>query len=159
MDQLIITYITSNERMTRILNKILIEPTDNTLLQLFRYGFVGGAAFAVDYGTLFLLTHFVGVPYLWSAAVAFILGLVSNYLLSISWVFKKSGTMQRWQEFLFFAIIGVIGLIFNEFIMYAGTDILHLHYMVSKLISTAIVFFWNFFARKYLIFTNSNTSL
>ena len=53
---------------------------------------------------------------------------------------------------MFFAIIGVIGLIFNELIMYAGTDILHLHYMVSKLISTAIVFFWNFFARKFLLF-------
>ena len=138
--------------MQKFLNKIFIEPTDNTLLQLFRYGFVGGAAFAVDYGTLFLLTHFVGVPYLWSAAVAFIFGLISNYLLSISWVFKKSGTMQRWHEFMFFAIIGVIGLIFNELIMYAGTDILHLHYMVSKLISTAIVFFWNFFARKFLLF-------
>ena len=138
--------------MQKFLNKIFIKPTNNTLLQLFRYGFVGGTAFAVDYGTLFLLTHFVGVPYLWSAAVAFIFGLVSNYLLSISWVFKQSGTMQRWQEFMFFAIIGVIGLIFNELIMYAGTDILHLHYMVSKLISTAIVFFWNFFARKFLLF-------
>lgn len=138
--------------MQKFLNKIFIKPTNNTLLQLFRYGFVGGAAFAVDYGTLFLLTHFVGVPYLWSAAVAFIFGLVSNYLFSISWVFKQSGTMQRWQEFIFFAIIGVIGLIFNELIMYAGTDILHLHYMVSKLISTAIVFFWNFFARKFLLF-------
>ncbi len=138
--------------MQKFLNKIFIEPTDNTLLQLFSYGFVGVAAFAEDYGSLFLLTHFVGVPYLWSAAVAFIFGLVSNYLLSISWVFKQSGTMQRWQEFMFFAIIGVIGLIFNELIMYAGTDILHLHYMVSKLISTAIVFFWNFFARKFLLF-------
>ena len=138
--------------MRKLLNAIFIEPTDNTLLQLFRYGFVGGAAFAVDYGTLFLFTHFVGVPYLCSSAVAFILGLISNYLLSIIWVFKKSGTMQRWQEFMFFAIIGGIGLIFNELIMYAGTDILQLHYMVSKLISTAIVFFWNFFARKFLLF-------
>lgn len=134
------------------LHTLFIAPTNNTLLQLFRYGFVGGAAFVVDYGSLYVLTEFLSVPYLWSAAIAFILGLVTNYLLSISWVFKKNATMQRWQEFLFFAIIGVIGLGFNELIMYVGTDMLHLHYMLSKLISTVIVFFWNFFARKYLLF-------
>lgn len=131
---------------------LFVAPTNNTLLQLFRYGFVGGVAFVVDYGSLYVLTEFLSVPYLWSAAIAFILGLVTNYLLSISWVFKKNATMQRWQEFLFFAIIGVIGLGFNELIMYVGTDMLHLHYMLSKLISTVIVFFWNFFARKYLLF-------
>lgn len=134
------------------LHTLFVAPTNNTLLQLFRYGFVGGVAFVVDYGSLYVLTEFLSVPYLWSAAIAFILGLVTNYLLSISWVFKKNATMQRWQEFLFFAIIGVIGLGFNELIMYVGTDLLHLHYMLSKLISTVIVFFWNFFARKYLLF-------
>ena len=139
--------------MKRFFDKLFIEPTNNTLLQLFRYGFVGGAAFCVDYGTLFILTEFLNVPYLLSAAIAFLLGLITNYLLSISWVFKKRGTMQRWQEFLFFTIIGIVGLVFNELIMYVGTDICYLHYMFSKLISTVVVFFWNFFARKYLLFS------
>ena len=139
--------------MNRWVNKLFVEPTENILLQLFRYGFVGGAAFVVDYATLFVLTNNVGVQYLWSAAIAFVLGLVANYLLSISWVFRNRGSLSRWQEFLFFAVIGVVGLGFNELIMYACTDLMHIHYMVSKLISTAIVFFWNFFARKYLLFT------
>lgn len=139
--------------MNRWVNKLFVEPTENVILQLFRYGFVGGAAFVVDYATLFVLTNNVGVQYLWSAAIAFVLGLVANYLLSISWVFRNRGDLSRWQEFLFFAVIGVVGLGFNELIMYACTDLMHIHYMVSKLISTAIVFFWNFFARKYLLFT------
>ena len=139
--------------MNRWVNKLFVEPTENVILQLFRYGFVGGAAFVVDYATLFVLTNNVGVQYLWSAAIAFVLGLVANYLLSISWVFRNRGDLSRWQEFLFFAVIGVVGLGFNELIMYACTDLMHIHYMVSKLVSTAIVFFWNFFARKYLLFT------
>lgn len=139
--------------MNRWVNKLFVEPTENVLLQLFRYGFVGGAAFVVDYATLFVLTNNVGVQYLWSAAIAFVLGLVANYLLSISWVFRNRGSLSRWQEFLFFAVIGVVGLGFNELIMYACTGLMHIHYMVSKLVSTAIVFFWNFFARKYLLFT------
>ena len=136
----------------QFLHTVFVAPTNNWMLQLFRYGFVGGVAFAVDYGTLFVLTHYAGVPYLWSAAIAFILGLVTNYLISISWVFQHSGKMRVWQEFVCFAIIGVIGLGLNELIMYVGTDIVQLHYMISKLISTAIVFFWNFFARKFMLF-------
>ena len=136
----------------QFLHTIFVAPTNNWMLQLFRYGFVGGVAFLVDYGTLFVLTHYAGVLYLWSAAIAFILGLVTNYLISISWVFQHSGKMRVWQEFVCFAIIGVIGLGLNELIMYVGTDMVHLHYMISKLISTAIVFFWNFFARKFMLF-------
>lgn len=138
--------------MKRLLFLLFREPTNNTLVQLFRYGFVGGVAFLVDYGTLFLLTEYAGFPYLVSAAIAFIAGLVVNYLLSISWVFNQNRSENPTKEFLFFAAIGVVGLLLNEFIMYIGTDRFHLHYMFSKIISTVIVFFWNFFARKVLLF-------
>lgn len=138
--------------MKRLLNCLFSEPTNNILIQLFRYGFVGGIAFLVDYGTLFLLTEYAGVSYLVSGAIAFVAGLVVNYLLSISWVFNQNRNKKIAKEFLFFTIIGVVGLLFNELIMYVATDLCHLHYMLSKIISTVIVFFWNFFARKVLLF-------
>ena len=134
------------------IHQLFVAPTNNWLLQLFRYGFVGGVAFVADYGTLFLLTHYAGVHYLLSAGIAFCIGLTVNYLLSISWVFNKNRSTKPWVEFMVFALIGIVGLGLNELIMYVATDLLHLHYMVSKLISTALVFCWNFFARKLIIF-------
>lgn len=136
----------------RLVNYLFREPTNNTLVQLFRYGFVGGVAFLVDYGMLFSLTAFVGVPYLVSAAIAFIAGLTVNYLLSVRWVFSQNRSLNPKKEFLVFAIIGVIGLLFNELIMYISTEKIHFHYMLSKIISTVIVFIWNFVARKFLLF-------
>ena len=136
----------------RLLDRLLLERTNNTLLQLFRYFFVGGAAFVVDYGTLFLLTEYGGVYHLVSAAIAFVLGLIVNYAISIYWVFGGRSMNNRWAEFAVFAAIGVVGLLLNELIIYCGSDILGLHYMLSKLCSTAIVFFWNFFARKFILF-------
>ena len=138
--------------MKDLLSLLFREPTNRTLVQLFRYGFVGGVAFLVDYGTLFLLTEYAQIPYLVSAAIAFVAGLVVNYLLSISWVFNQNRNEKPAKEFLYFTIIGVVGLLFNELIMYVATDLCHLHYMLSKIISTMIVFFWNFFARKVLLF-------
>lgn len=138
--------------MKSLFVKFFIEPTTNIWLQWLRYGIVGGTAFIADYGSLYLLTDIVGLHYLWSAAIAFIIGLVVNYLLSISWVFATSRRANVWLEFIVFATIGVIGLGFNELIMWCGCDLLGMHYMLTKLISTAIVFVWNFLARKFVLF-------
>ena len=138
--------------MRNLFNKLFKEETENTLIQLFRYGFVGGAAFLVDYSVLVLLTEVFGMHYLLSATISFILGLITNYLLSVVWVFNNRTLGNRWAEFTVFAIIGVIGLGLNALIMYVCTDKMGIHYMISKIISTVIVFFWNFFARKIVLF-------
>ncbi len=133
----------------------LFEGKPDTLVgQLFRYGVVGGVSFIVDYGSLWLLTEKAGLPYLWSAAIAFILGLTCNYILSTRWVFGASKMKSAWVEFAAFALIGVIGLGLNELIMYAFTDGFGFHYMISKIVSTVIVFFWNFLARRFLVFNS-----
>jgi putative flippase GtrA len=130
--------------------------SNNLFVQLFRYTFVGGLAFLVDFGLLFLLTHFCGIHYLVSAGISFIAGLAVNYALSKIWVFSVSSFTNRFVEFLVFAIIGVIGLGFNELFMYLFTSVCAIHYLLSKIITTVIVYFWNFFARKYLIFTKDS---
>ena len=121
-------------------------------MQLLRYTFVGGLAFLVDFGTLFILTEYVHVHYLVSAAIAFIFGLTVNYILSVKWVFNIRTVGNRWLEFLLFALIGLVGLGLNELFLWIITEILVIYYLISKIITTIIVYFWNFFARKYLLF-------
>ena len=134
------------ERLNQLFSK------NHLLGQLLRYGVVGGIAFLVDYGSLWALTEWCGLHYMWSAAIAFVLGLTCNYLLSTLWVFGESKIRSPWAEFLAFAVIGVVGLGLNELIMYLCQDVLSIHYMIGKIISTVIVFFWNFLARRFLLF-------
>lgn len=141
--------------LKRIFTYFFLAPTNKWYLQLFRYGFVGGIAFVADYCTLFCCTEYLHVHHLISAALGFIIGLIVNYCLSTIWVFSQHTQNSKWIEFSIFAIIGVIGLGLNEFIIFLGTDICGFHYMISKLISTIIVFFWNFLARKYILFRNN----
>ena len=138
--------------MKKWLDKLFKAPTESTFIQLFRYGFVGGLAFLVDYGTMVLLTEFAGMHYLLAATISFILGLITNYLLSITWVFNQHKLNNRWVEFLLFAFIGVVGLGLNDAIMFLCTERCGIHYTLSKIIATAIVFFWNFLARKLILF-------
>ena len=120
--------------------------------QLVLYGIVGGIAFIADYGTLWFLTEYCHHHYLLSAAIAFILGLVINYVLSTKWVFSDRKYKSKWIEFLFFTFIGIVGLGLNEILIFIVSHNLDKHYMIGKIISTIVVFFWNFLARKYLLF-------
>ncbi len=135
-----------------MIEKFIKNKTDNTLIQLFRYTFVGGIAFGVDFGLLFLLTEFAGIHYLISAAISFSLGLATNYILSITWVFNTRNVSNRYLEFAIFGIIGIVGLGMNELIIWTFTEYVGFHYMASKIVSTVVVYLWNFFTRKYILY-------
>jgi putative flippase GtrA len=137
-----------------VVEYLLVEETTNWKIQFFRYVFVGGFSFFVDYGLLFILTEFFHLFYLISATISFVVGLVINYLLSTKWIFKKSKLSSSTLEFIIYGIIGVVGLILNNILLFIFTDLLMIHYMISKLITTVIVMGWNFFGRRIILFNN-----
>lgn len=144
--------IKDKSQITNIIIELLKHPTNSTRIQFLRYVFVGGAAFIVDFFSLFLLTDYFGIYYIISAALAFILGLVTNYLLSIKWVFNQRNIDNKTIEFSLFAFIGIIGLGLNEIFIWFFTSKLSIYYMISKIITAIIILFWNFFARKLTLF-------
>ena len=120
--------------------------------ELARYFIASGFAFLVDAGTLYLLTRFVEVHYLMSAAIGFILGLTTIYIVSVRWVFSKRRLKKTHHEVFIFSMIGIGGLGINELGMYLLTEKMMFHFMVSKILVTALVFMWNFGVRKLLLF-------
>lgn len=129
-------------------HKLFIEKTDDVKIQFFRYLFVGGFAAVVNIGSLYVLKEFLHLYYLMANIVGFILGLITNYLLSKWLVFAKEKAMNEMLEFTIYVIIGVIGLGFDTLFIWLFTDKIKLYYMISKIISTGLVFIWNFLARK-----------
>ncbi len=138
--------------MTGTIDRLLREPTGNLWVQLFRYFFVGGLAFAVDFGLLYLLTEYAGMHYTVSATVSFMAGLLVNYLISIRWVFRERVMRDRKAEFVVYGLIGVVGIGLNVAIIWVVTEYLSAYYLASKIVAAVIVFLWNFFARKYILF-------
>jgi putative flippase GtrA len=140
-----------------IIKSIFKGKTNSTTLQLFRYTFVGGFAFLVDFSTLYFLTEYFNIYYLLSAGIAFTFGLIINYFLSVKWVFNSRAMKSRPLEFLLFTLIGLVGLGLNELFLWVLTDILIIYYLLSKIITTVIVYLWNFFARKYILFSKQTS--
>ncbi|HTU26091.1 MAG TPA: GtrA family protein [Pirellulales bacterium] len=128
------------------------------VVQMARYLVVGGVAFVADFGALYVLTEFGHIHYLESAAIAFLFGMAVNYVLSVSWVFQVRAVKSQRLEFLLFALIGLVGLGFNQLLLRGLTEGLAVYYLHAKLITTGVVLAWNFAARKLLLFTSPRPS-
>lgn len=139
--------------MPNRLKGLLTGKSDRTLIQLFRYTLVGGLAFLVDFSALFLLTEYLGHHYLVANAIAFGLGLATNYSLSVLWVFDKRVLANKYAEFAIFVLLGLIGFSINEITLYVCTGLAGIHYLVAKVFATGVTYAWNFGSRKYLLFT------
>lgn len=135
-----------------MINKLLVEKTDNVFLQFFRYIFVGGTAFVVDFSLYFIFSEYCGIHYLISAILSFIISVLVNYLMSTKWVFNQQNIENRVVEFNLFILISTIGLVFTEILLYLFTDILGIYYLFSKIIASIIVLFWNFIARRIMFY-------
>lgn len=116
--------------------------------QLFRFGIVGFIAFLIDYG-LFALLTILGMHYLIAQIISFSISLAFNYYLSVKWVFDAK--KQTKKEVIIFVVLAVVGLGINEILLYIGVDLLHIHELIVKLVSTIIVMIYNFITRKLII--------
>lgn len=135
-----------------MIDKLFRDPTDNILIQLFRYVFVGGTAFAVDFCFLYFFSDICGIYYLISAIFSFIISVLVNYVMSTEWVFNQGNIENKVVEFNLFLLISTIGLVFTEILLYLFTDVIGMYYLISKIISAIIVLFWNFLARRVMFY-------
>ena len=119
--------------------------------QLFKFGIVGGIAFVIDYGLLYLLTEKIGIYYLVSSLISFSVSVIFNYIASVLWVFDVDKEKSKVRNFIYFFGLSIVGLGINELIMWGGVDKLHIYYMLVKLFATAVVMVFNFITRKMFL--------
>ena len=110
------------------------------IAQLMKFGVVGVIAFIIDYGLMVLLTEVFGIDYLVSATVSFTVSVIFNYIASMRYVFRHREGM--------FVTLSVLGLLINDLIMWVGTGLWGISYLITKIVATVIVMVWNFVTRK-----------
>jgi putative flippase GtrA len=126
-------------------------PAELSLItQFLRYFGVALIGLVVDFGVLVALTSGLGVYYLIGTAAGFISGLIVTYALSEKFVFVAPKIASPVLRFLIFAAIGLVGLALLTGLMWLFTGVLGFFYIWSKVGATAIVYVWNFFARRLM---------
>ncbi len=143
------------------LKALFFAPTDNGFIKFFRYCFVGGIAFVVDYGAFALTCLLLGEGNVITAVattIGFICGLIVNFLLSKKFVFTEDANCNSASgEFLWYTIIGVVGWGLNVLLMLVATDwVLSINRYAAKIIVALIVLVYNYVARKIILYSDKN---
>lgn len=139
---------------------LMLTPTDNGFIKFFRYCFVGGIAFVVDYLAFTLTCLALGVGDIITAigtTVGFICGVIVNFLLSKKFVFTENATRTSLKgEFLWYFIIGAVGWGLNVLLMMIFTSwIFSINRYIAKIIVAIIVLVYNYTARKLILYSGS----
>lgn len=117
--------------------------------QIIKFGIVGVLAAVIDFGLLAILTEFLGIHYLLSAAISFTVATVFNYIASMKYVFdSRYEKGHKHQELFIFVVLSLIGLGLNQVFMWFFVEITALHYIIAKVLATILVMAWNFISRK-----------
>ena len=118
--------------------------------QFVLYLIVGGIATIVEWVIFYILNKFGHVHYMGATALAFVVSTFANWLFGRLLLFQERENV--WKELLKIYATSIIGLILNLLLMWLAVEIFTLPEMLSKMIATAIVFLWNFFIRKFVIY-------
>ena len=119
--------------------------------QMIKFGFVGFLCFFIDWAIMVFLTEVFGTNPLISSTISFTVSVTVNYILSVTFVFETDKNANKGSQFVIFVLLSIVGLGVNELCMWLGTDLLGIHYMITKVGATAVVMVYNFITRKIFI--------
>ena len=119
--------------------------------KIYRFILVGGLAFIIDFGILYILTDIFNLWYMISAMISFSVSTVFNYWASMRYIFSGRKNANKNTEFVIFVVLSVISLGINELGMFLMVSCMNIHYLFSKVVMTGIIMVWNFITRKIFL--------
>jgi len=121
--------------------------------QIILYFINGLLCLSADFGVYIFLLKIMKCHYFISGIAGFITGFTVNFIFGRVIVFKDGTRFKTlWKEVLAVLTISVLGLIIHQTILVLCVEILLLGKIAAKVVAVAVVFFWNFFGRKFIVY-------
>lgn len=121
-------------------------------MRIVKYFFVGGAAAVVDISLFSIFASYLGWPWVPVSIATFILATLTNYFLSIQFVFESGARHKKHVEVFGVFIVSGLALLVNQLVLYLAIEMLGWHLIFSKIVATGAVFFWNYYGRSKFVF-------
>lgn len=123
----------------------------HNVLTFVRYTLVATIGLVCDMTTLFLLVEYAQLHVLPATALAFMVAVIVNFNLHKYWTFKdKSHDLKR--QFTSFFVISIMNFVLTLLFMYLFVDVIHIYYMLSKLITATIVLIFSYIMNRLWTF-------
>ena len=149
------------------LKEIFVGKTENSTIQLFRNIIVEASRIGINMLVLWFVYYIIlnqtdqsndKLLTTISTVVASMVSGIANYIFSTIWVFHKRQKNNNISRFVVFTLIGAVGLALNAAITVVFKTYIGLYLFISNIIAQIVVFFFNFFMRKYIVYTKMSNA-
>jgi dolichol-phosphate mannosyltransferase len=115
-----------------------MKKRQSRLWQATRFCIAGAAGVVAYYAALYCLTEFLGVWYIASAVVGFVLNTGLSFVLQKYWTFRNKETRLVTRQIVLYVTMNVMFLIGNVCLLYIMVQYLHMWYIGAQIILTVV---------------------
>lgn len=119
--------------------------------ELIKFFIVGGISTIIDWSSFYLIGIILGIHYQISLVIAYTLGGITNYTLNKLFTFQNK-SKQITLQFITFFTLAFISLLISMTIMFIFVEIFYINEMISRILTTFIVFIINYAMHKFVTF-------
>jgi putative flippase GtrA len=123
--------------------------------QFSRFFIVGAVSALIQFSILISLVEFFFIKPIWASTSGYIAGALINYTLNHYFTFKSS--LSHKKSLLRFTLNSLFGLFLNFALM--KIFLIYYSYILSQVLASGIVLFWNFLIHRYWTFGSNKGSL
>ncbi|MDD4050160.1 MAG: GtrA family protein [Candidatus ainarchaeum sp.] len=131
-----------------------INPVFKKIRTIGKYTFFSVIATIADIVSLYIFTEFIGIFYLLSVKLSYLVGMFIAFFGNKKYTFKENKIKTSTHKFIDFLIISVIDLCMHVIFIKILTEYLGLWYIFSKIITVAFIFFIKYYMHKKIAFNN-----
>lgn len=130
------------------LKKEVLLNSRQQFLRIIRFCLGGVVGVSSGYITLYVLTEYFGLWYLWSSIVANVLNYLINFIMQKFWTFKNKNTRAIPKQISLYLGLAILFFVTNTGLMYVFVEYGHIQYMISQIILTVLLSVVSYFTTK-----------
>ncbi|NPA91889.1 MAG: GtrA family protein [Chloroflexi bacterium] len=146
------------EAYNRLVSWLPASLRQGEMKRFVKFATVGAVGMVVDLSILNLLHGLLGLHLLVANTISFSAAVISNFTWNRLWTFPEKRDQPMFKQLFQFAVVSVVGLLINNFILWKMYHVLAPHlappwdYNAAKIFAIGVVLFWNFGANRLWTF-------
>jgi dolichol-phosphate mannosyltransferase len=117
-----------------------------------KYIFSGGFATLIHFSLLYSLTDIVGIWYIFSTSIAFIIAFLFSFVMQKFWTFRDNGSYKIKRQIGAYFSVGLFNLFLNASGMYLIVEWWGVMYILAQFLVGLVLAGESFLICKYIIF-------
>jgi putative flippase GtrA len=127
-------------------------PVKPVHIEFVKFAVVGGFGTVVNIIVLYCATELLGMYYMYSAVLSFLVAGAHNFILNKLWTFREKIGDQVAVKYFKFMVVSVAALGVNLVFLYIFTEFLKIWYIISQVLAIGTAMLINFAGNKIWTF-------